>query len=134
MNSENRNPRWKNAGLWVLSILMAAMFLFAGLTKLMGAEMHVVNFDRWGYPLTFMYVVGLIEVAGALLLLIPRLASYAALLLSVNMLGANLTHIAAGEYTMLVMPLMLLAFLVVVAWGRWPRLALPGFLRMRTPA
>ena len=134
MSVENKDPRWKNVGLWVLSALVAAMFLFSGMTKLMGTEMHVANFERWGFPGWFMYVVGVMEVSGALLVLIPRLASYAALLLSVVMLGAVFTHIAAAEYTMLVMPAMLLVFLEVLAWGRWPRLAIPSFFRMRTPA
>jgi uncharacterized membrane protein YphA (DoxX/SURF4 family) len=134
MSYEKKEPVWKNVGLWVLSSLIAAMFLFSGFTKLMGAEMHVLNFERWGYPAWFMYVVGLIEVSGAVFVLVPRLASYAALLLSVIMLGAIVTHVAAAEYAMLVMPVMLLVFLEVVAWGRWPRLALPEFLRLRSPA
>lgn len=134
MSEVIKESKLKNIGLWVLSVMLAGGFAFMASGKLMGSEMSAAGFERWGYPLWFMYVVGLMEVTGAVLLLVPRLASYGALLLGVVMLGAVATHISAAEYSMLVMPLMFGAFLAVVGWGRWPRLIVPGFLRSGSPA
>ena len=59
--------------------------------------MHFKDFQEWGYPIWFVFVVGAIEVAGAGLLLIPALRFYGALLLAADMLGATVTHLGPGR-------------------------------------
>jgi uncharacterized membrane protein YphA (DoxX/SURF4 family) len=49
-------------------------------------------FERWGYPVWLRWLVGGIEVAGGLLLLVPWVASYAAAALGVVMVGAWVTR------------------------------------------
>jgi uncharacterized membrane protein YphA (DoxX/SURF4 family) len=117
-------------GLWIVSAVVAAAFVFFGSGKLMGSEMYVQGFEKWGYPLWFMYLIGALEVVGGIALLVPRIASYGALALAVVMLGATFTHLASYEYTSLLMPLVFLGLHLLIAWGRWPRLAVPSFLRM----
>jgi uncharacterized membrane protein YphA (DoxX/SURF4 family) len=95
-------------------------FLASGGSKLAGAEMNVENFIRWGYPVWFMYVVGLIEVGGVALLLIPKSRFYGAAVLTINMLGAVFTHIAAGEAAMLPAPLMLGLLAGFIGWNYRP--------------
>ena len=56
---------WRKYLLLAVSILLGLAFLGAGGSKLAGAQMHVENFARWGYPAWFQYVTGLIEVLGA---------------------------------------------------------------------
>ena len=51
----------KNAVLWVLRVLGAAMFLMSGLMKLSGTEQIVQMFDVIGSGQSFRYVTGLIE-------------------------------------------------------------------------
>ena len=48
----------------VLLIFVTLAFLAVGSMKLMGKEMEVEMFSKWGYPLWFMYFIGACEVAG----------------------------------------------------------------------
>ena len=86
-------PVWKTAVLWVLTLLLGAFFVMAGGTKLAASESQSAHFIRWGYPGWFLYLVGFLETAGAIGLLVPRLAGLSALLLGGVMVGAALTHL-----------------------------------------
>ncbi|HEY3154888.1 MAG TPA: DoxX family protein, partial [Candidatus Binatia bacterium] len=62
-----------NVGLWILQIGAAGMFLMAGFLKLSGNAQLVELFGAIGVGQWFRYLTGTLEVAGAFLLLIPRL-------------------------------------------------------------
>jgi putative oxidoreductase len=79
--------------LWILQIATAAMFLLAGSSKLAGASAMVGLFEGIGIGQWFRYLTGTIEVVSAILLLIPSLAFFGALLLVPTMVGAVLTHL-----------------------------------------
>ncbi len=66
----------RNVFAWVLSILLALAFLFAGLPKLLAVTAWIEKFSHWGYPRWSLPLIGLLEVGGAILLLIPRFAIY----------------------------------------------------------
>ncbi len=83
--------------LWIGSVLLALAFVLAGAPKLLRVEVWVDKFDGWGYASWFLVVTGGLELAGAILLLIPRLAVAGVALLAVIMLGAGYTHLANGE-------------------------------------
>ena len=53
----------------------------------------VEAFDKVGLGQWFRYFTGLLEVAGAIGLLIPRYAFYAAVLLAIVMVGAIIAHV-----------------------------------------
>jgi putative oxidoreductase len=80
--------------LWILSSLVAVTFLAAGGAKLAGVPVMVDMFDKVGLGQWFRYFTALLEVTGAIGLLIPRYAFYAALLLAVVMVGAIIAHVA----------------------------------------
>jgi putative oxidoreductase len=104
--------------LWLLQILMAAAFVLIGVVKFFDPS-WARNFARWGYPDGFYMVIGALEAAGGLALLVPRLTSYSAAMLSVIMIGASLTHWLHGEMARITPPLMYLAILVIVGVCRW---------------
>jgi putative oxidoreductase len=79
--------------LWTLSALVALAFIAAGGSKLAGAAAMVQVFDKVGLGQWFRYFTGLLEVAGAVGLLIPRCAFYAALLLVMVTIGAIAAHV-----------------------------------------
>ena len=106
----------KNKGLLVISVLLAIAFLGAGLSKLSGAEMMVGNFERLGYPLWFMYFVGIAEVAGAIGLFVQRTALYAAVCLGILMLGAVGTHLMNDPLQQAIPALVLLVLCGVAAY------------------
>ena len=106
-----------NVVLWVLQIVLAADFLMSGGMKLAGAPDMIKLFDAIGVGQWFRHVTGVLEVAGALLLLVPRACGLGALLLACVMLGAVATHlfVIGGS------PLMASAFLaltLIIAWDR----------------
>lgn len=85
---------YKNIGVWVLTVPLAALFLLAGAGKF-GAE-ATANFHKFGYGDAFRVFIGIAELAGAVGLLVPRLAAWAAWGLVLIMAGAVYTHVAVG--------------------------------------
>jgi putative oxidoreductase len=96
---------------------LSAMFLAAGVSKLTGATAMVQMFDAIGVGQWFRYLTGSIEVTGALMLLVPRLASLGALALVAVVVGAICTHlfVIGGNPSV---PVVLLAATAYVAWTR----------------
>ena len=109
---------WKTIGTWALTVILAAFFLVAGGLKLRGVPSQVDNFAHWGYAEWFLHVIGAVEAAGAMGLLVPRLAGFAAMLLGGTMLGAALTHLVHHEMKAVPIPLVLLGLLAVVGYAR----------------
>ena len=79
---------------WVLTVPLAALFLFAGPVKF-SAE-AAANFQRFGYGDGFRVFIGVAELAGAIGLLVPSLAFWASAGLAIIMAGAVYTHLAIG--------------------------------------
>ena len=44
--------------------ILALVFLASGGAKLAGLDFEIQAFTRWGYPIWFMYLTGVAEVAG----------------------------------------------------------------------
>ena len=102
----------------VVSILLGLLFLLSGgskMAEIRGPGMHTADFQSWGYPLWFMYVVGAWEVIGGVLLLVPSTRFYGASLMSVDMIGATVTTAHASQFNKLAFPLILLILLLWVA-------------------
>ncbi|MGH3625444.1 MAG: DoxX family protein [Sciscionella sp.] len=99
--------------------------------KLAGQQYAVEMFNQMGAGQWFRYLVGALELAGAIGLLIPRLAGLAALGLIGVMVGAVLTQVFVfGSGVMALTPALLGVVFGLVAWGRWPQTkALAGKLK-----
>src|SRR5215216_3842289 len=109
-----------NIALWTLQVLLAFQFAMAGLAKVFGDPAMVNMFATIGVGQWFRYVVGALEIVGAVGVLIPQLSGLAALGLLCLMAGATLTNVLVLDASPL-LPLVLLALSALVAWGRWPR-------------
>ncbi len=105
--------------LWALQILLAIQFAFAGVLKMVGEPTTVEMFATIGVGQWFRYLVGTLEIAGAVGVLIPRLSGLAALGLACLMVGATVTNVFVLGASPLA-PLVALLMSVLVAWGRWP--------------
>jgi uncharacterized membrane protein YphA (DoxX/SURF4 family) len=89
--------------------------------------MEVQAFQSFGYPLWFMDVTGLLEVAGAILVLVPRVAFVGAGLLTCVMVGAVFSHLTHGQAGMVAPAAVLLVLALVVGTLRgWGRVRPPG--------
>lgn len=107
---------------WVLSVLLALTFFSMGVEKLMDEPMMAGLFHLFGYPPWSMTLVGAVEIVGAVLVLIPRLAHVGAFLLGCVMVGALYSHLAHGQAYMTPGPALLLAMAIALGalrhWGR----------------
>lgn len=106
----------KEALLWTLSMIAAVVFALAGIAKLIG--LMTEQFIAWGYSPSFAVVVGVLEILGALGLLLPRMAGWSALGLMILMLGAGATHVVNQEELAVIAPALMFVLLGVVVWGR----------------
>jgi hypothetical protein len=111
--------------LWSLQLVAAIAFFAAGAAKLAGAPMMIEIFEQIGIGQWFRVVTGVVEVTGAILLLIPRLAAFGALLLAATMAGAAVTHlfVIGGSAAPAVVLLAITAF---IAWLRRARTSAPN--------
>lgn len=112
----------KNAAFWFLQVAGAAVFLMAGLAKLTGAEAMVQVFAAVGLGQWLRYFTGVLEVVGAVVLVVPALAGVSALWLTAVMVGAVVAHLTVLGGNPAV-PVALLVSMAIVAWGRWERTA-----------
>ena len=82
--------------LWIIAAAVAYDFLLQGWRKFDPNGWWAPAFKKWGYPTWFMMLVGVIEVAGGLLLLLPKVRHFGAALLIMIMLGALVTRSIFG--------------------------------------
>lgn len=106
---------------WVLQVALAAEFLMAGVPKLTGDPIMVAMFDALGAGQGLRYIVGALEVAGAVGLLIPPLAGLAAIGLAALMLGAVVSSVTVLGVSPVV-PLVVAAVAAVVVVLRRDRI------------
>ena len=127
--------------LWGVQGLLAALFLFAGGMKLV----LPLEMMKGPVPLPglFLRFIGVVEVFGAVGLILPELlrikrilTSLAAAGLVIVMIGATVITLAGGDVAPALVPLMVGLLATVVANGRWrpaPRPA-PSHAAMLQPA
>ena len=127
MTQETSNKKL-NITLWVLQVVLSAMYLMAGYQKTFGDLDVVVKTIFWiAYtPAPLVRFIGVSELLGAIGLILPaalkirpQLTTLAAAGLTTIMLLANLMHIYRGEYFVLPMTLLPFAMAAFVAYGRW---------------
>ncbi|GAA1562302.1 hypothetical protein GCM10009678_51580 [Actinomadura kijaniata] len=109
-----RRGRAATVVAWVLQVLLALEFLAAGLGKLLGSQANVDMFAEIGAGQWLRYLVGVLEVAGAVGVVLPPLAALAAACLAALMVGAIITDLAVIEESP-VIPAVALAMAVAVA-------------------
>lgn len=108
--------------LWGLQALLAALFAFAGVNKLLGLQQEMIDqFARIGAGVWFRYFVGAVELVGAIGLMIPRVSGLAALGLAGVMAGAVLAHLfVLPPVAVALVPATLGLLLGLIARARWP--------------
>ena len=117
-----------NIVLWIIQILLALLFLFAGGTKLvLPAEVlqSMGSPNQVQFPGLFIKFIGLVEVAGALGLVLPGLlrikkglTPLAAIGLAIVMVGAVIVVVAGDGVLAAITPFIVCLLCVLVAYGR----------------
>jgi uncharacterized membrane protein YphA (DoxX/SURF4 family) len=121
--TERRASGRANVALWVLQALVAAAFLMASVTKLTAYPEVVRTFDQIGFGHWFMYLIGGLELAGAIAVLVPRLCGLAGLALTGLLIGAVVTELLVADAAHAATPAGYLIPVAIVAWARRDRTA-----------
>jgi uncharacterized membrane protein YphA (DoxX/SURF4 family) len=115
-----------NVALWIAQGLLALLFLFAGGMKLVLPIEELIKQMPLPLPGLFLRFTGLVEVLGAIGLVLPwllgirpGLTALAAAGLVIVMLGATVYTLAAGDIASALMPLAVGLLCAFVAYGRW---------------
>ncbi|QOD62159.1 DoxX family protein [Polaribacter haliotis] len=113
--------------LWIAQGLLALMFIMAGLTKATQPIEALADSLPWVTSTSTGLVrfIGISELLGGLGLLLPSifrfkpfLTVWAALGLAVVMVLAVIFHASRGEFSAIIVNIIILAFAVFIAWGR----------------
>ena len=115
-----------NIVLWIIQILLALLFLFSGLTKLLPIiTLPPPPPGMWIPPMWFLKFIGLCEFLGALGLVLPGLfhrqqylTVWAAIGLTIIMIGAVVVTVMTMGAAAAVTPFIVLLLCVFVAYGR----------------
>ena len=94
--------------------IIFVIFLVEGVTKLLGLDFQVTFIPNWGYSLSFMYIIGALELLGAIGLLIKPLRLLANIGLIGIMIGALYTHISSGDPIQMMVLAIVASILLVV--------------------
>jgi uncharacterized membrane protein YphA (DoxX/SURF4 family) len=110
--------------LWIVQGLLALLFLFAGVAKLiMTVEEMTKDIPL---PGAFLRFIAVVEILGAIGLILPGLlhvkpglTPLAAAGLTIIMIGATVITLTTGAVAMALFPLVVGILAVFVAYGRW---------------
>ena len=106
-----------NILLWCVQTLLALEFVGVSSAKLMGKPEMVALFTAVGIGQWFRYVTGILELTGAVLIVVPRTRSIGAVLLATIMLGAITAHLFILHVPPTA-PVVLFLLSGFVVWGR----------------
>lgn len=128
-NTEPKKNKTLNISLWIAQTLLAAFFLMTGVVKFT-SSIEAQRQMEWARHVSggLIHFIGVVEIAGALGLLLPSilkikpmLTPLAALSLAFVMVLAIALNISIGE-TNAVGLLVIVAIALFIAWGRFKRL------------
>ncbi|HEY2764929.1 MAG TPA: DoxX family protein [Pseudonocardiaceae bacterium] len=103
--------------------MTAAVFVMVAVPKLTADPQAVAGFTAMGLGQPGMYIIGCLEIAGAIALLIPLLCGLAGLAFVGLMIGAVITTLLVFGAGMVAMPAVVLLLAAIIAWGRRSRTA-----------
>ena len=127
---QNEQENLVNAVLWIVTVVLAVVFLATGTMKLVKSKSALLENPRMGWVEDFdprlLRTIGVLEILGALGLILPAVTGIATTLvpvaatgLAITMVGALVTHARRKETSQVILNAVLLALLVFVAWGRF---------------
>ena len=139
-NANHTASRKASVALWTIQVLLAALFLFAGIFKLLAPAAALTA--QGPFTAGFLRFIGVCETLGALGLVLPgllrigrELTPLAAAGLVIIMLGATATTVAIGGAAGALVPAVVGILAASVVYGR--RALLPrrtGRIRVLQPA
>ncbi len=124
----NAPGRWRTIVVWALRMVLGALFLFVGITKLTGTANTVAYFAAIGWGQWFRYLTGVLDVVGAVLLFVPRWTWLGAVMLFSSVGSAALISLTVfrgdpnwGGPVTIAAPLVLTLLCALLAWMTRPQ-------------
>jgi uncharacterized membrane protein YphA (DoxX/SURF4 family) len=122
--STNPPDRKTNVVLWILQVLLAVLFLFAGVMKFVMPIEEMTK--QIALPGLFLHFIGVAEILGAIGLILPGilrirtgLTPLAAAALVVIMVGATVVNLMTGQQGGALTTVVVGLLLALVAYRRW---------------
>ena len=119
--------------LWILQVLLALLFVFAGVVKLVMPAEQMISQMPFPVPVRLLRFVAVAELAGAAGLILPGLlrirtglTPLAAFGLVFVMIGATVVTVAGGMTVAALFPFIVGVLCAFVAYARWMMAPLPG--------
>jgi uncharacterized membrane protein YphA (DoxX/SURF4 family) len=120
----DRSNRKLNVSLWVLQVLLAMLFMFAGVMKFVMSIEEMTK--QIALPGWFLHFIGIAEILGAIGLVLPGilrirtgLTPLAAAALVGIMIGATAVNLKTGQRGAALTTVILGLLLAFVAYKRW---------------
>ena len=101
---------------WVATVLVALDALYAAFTYLTASPEAIENFRHVGYPQQLRVLLGIAKLAGAIVLVVPRLPTlkeWAYAGFTITWIAASVAHYLAGDGPLSLLPVVLLGLLAV---------------------
>ncbi|OZI09729.1 hypothetical protein BWI93_02365 [Siphonobacter sp. BAB-5385] len=123
--------------LWLIQLLLAASLLWAASMKLFQPLDQLAAMWPWTnqVPRSVVTLTGMVDVLGALGLVVPMLLNVkpaltplAAVGVILLMITASIFHIARGEASLIGVNVVFALLAAGVAWGRWTNAPMRSFL------
>lgn len=108
-------PRWQHyLKIGAMAILTLILGIQGGIFKFVNNQMWIDRFNDFGYPLWFMYLTGVIELAAVAALWFPRTRVWGAVVIIAMMLGAAASNLRVGE--LFIPNLLFAALALAILW------------------
>ncbi|WP_030919668.1 DoxX family protein [Streptomyces sp. NRRL B-24720] len=121
MNTATRATAERGRGAVTLTaarVVLALFFAFSASAKLIAHESAIESFDRMGWGHGTMYLIGALEMAGAVALLVPLLSGVAAMAFVGLLAGASVVQLTLLDPVNAIMPALLIVLVVLIARDR----------------
>ena len=116
----------RHTGLWIVQGLLAAVFLLAGVPKLVMSAAQLTAPGPIQLPVAFIRFIGVCEILGAIGMILPGLTRIRPGLtplgaggLLIIMIGATVINIVNGMAAIAIPTAVLGLMAAYVVWGRW---------------
>ncbi len=107
--------------LWALSLVLAIVFFYNGVSKIIGTSYQVTQFESLGIPANLLIAVGVVECMGGLMLTIPRLTVAGGSLLVLIMLTSATLHLLHDNFTLSLRAIVIVVMLLGICYLRHKR-------------
>ncbi|WP_159474915.1 DoxX family protein [Dyadobacter sp. 3J3] len=129
MTEQQKHSKTMNIILWMAQVILAAFFMMGAVMKFMPIE-KISSMMPWTGQLApfIVRLLGLIDLLGAIGLILPslikikpQLTSWAAIGIILMMISAIIFHVSRGEGSVIGMNLFCSVLAGFVAWGRFEK-------------